>query len=281
MKVEQVKRLMIELGISPNKQLGQNFLVSELVIERIVSQVRRMSFASVVEIGPGLGSLTEKLLEVANERACPFTLIELDAKLAAYWLGRGLQVHHEDALHVDWQSLQLQKGLLVSNLPYQISSSIVIDRSVFPEGIESMILMFQKEVAQRICARSGSKEYGLLSVIAQSYWKIENLVDAGPKEFYPSPKIASRVLVFSRDQVAANLDPKYLKFVKAAFAQRRKLLWKNIESFSTSFKISGDKVKAILEESGHSTQVRAENLSPAEFIGLFNRLMSYRNIDGN
>ena len=103
-----------------------------------------------------------------------------------------------DALKFSWSDLESVPTCLVSNLPYQISSSLVIEVSTVADSVEEMILMFQKEVAQKIKSQPGDKDYGILSVIAQSFWDVEKICDAAPACFYPAPKVASRVLDFRR-----------------------------------------------------------------------------------
>ena len=145
---DELTARMQSLGIEPKRSLGQNFLISERVVAKIIETVERLGKArpALIEVGPGLGSLTESLLTLEK----PLTLLELDKSLARFWRERGGDVMEGDALKLDWRTLNLPQGtLFVSNLPYQISSSLVVERSVEPAGIEVMILMFQKEVAQR------------------------------------------------------------------------------------------------------------------------------------
>ena len=257
---------MEELGISPKKSLGQNFLVGKHVVLAITQAAKNLAPKSVVEIGPGLGAITEFLRQDFSD----FQVLELDKKLCEYWREKQLRVLEGDALQCDWSALNLSEpACLVSNLPYQISSSIVIDRSIYPHKISSMILMFQKEVAERITASCDDDEYGLLSVIAQSFWKINKVCDAGPREFYPPPKIASRVLQFKALELSNEYykqkPEEYLKFVKQAFAQRRKMLTKNLN-------ISKEVLSAHLQSLGFRDDVRAEKLSPKDFQKLFEYL---------
>ncbi len=270
---EKIIQRLAEMGIEPKRSLGQNFLTSDRVVERILKAAKLKPYSCLLEVGPGLGALTEDLLLL--EPKMPFKLIELDKNFAAFWrAGDSLEVFEGDALRLNWADLHLPEGtLLVSNLPYQISSSLVIERSVENYGITRMILMFQKEVAQRLTAKAKSKEYGLLTVIAQIFWNIENLLEAAPGEFYPSPQIASRVLIFEALKGADDFDKKlFLRFVKASFAQRRKLLSKNILD---GYFHSKEKA-AILEETftrlGLKLQCRAEELDPALFLRLYKEL---------
>lgn len=256
--LDQLKVRMTEMGISPNKLLGQNFLVSENVINKIIMAAVEEKADHYIEVGPGPGALTDRL----ESHGIKPQLIEMDRKIAAYWETRDFSVIQGDALKQDWsQLIGSAKTCFVSNLPYQISSSIVIDRSVDESGLDSMILMFQKEVAERIVAPEGGKDYGLLSVIAQSFWDIEKVTEAGPKDFYPPPKVASRVLKFKRKETDIN-GPSLLKLVKAAFAQRRKKLTKNLKVLSG---IDISDVESKLENWGLATTARAEELSVEQF----------------
>lgn len=257
--VEKVKQHLFKLGGEPKRSLGQNFLVSEHVIEKILKQVAEFKPEHIVEVGPGLGALTEGLLAMTPH----LDVIELDSAFAGYWREKGLRVTEQDALKVDWDSLiQGKKVLFVSNLPYQISSSIVIERCLGQNSIYAMILMFQKEVAQRLMALPKTSQYGMLSVVAQANWSIRTLLEAGTKDFYPSPKIASRVLVFERKPAQFN-QRMLLKVAKAAFAQRRKMLTKNLMALNSS--VDWDKV---FMEKGWNVKARAEELSPADYIQL-------------
>ncbi|MCB0366755.1 MAG: ribosomal RNA small subunit methyltransferase A [Bdellovibrionaceae bacterium] len=267
---EDIQDKLAQLGSSPKRSLGQNFLIDENIVKRIVEAVKGCQPNSLVEVGPGLGSLTERLrgLDV------PLLLIELDREFAGLWRGEGLELLEEDALMVDWNSLNLAQGTtLVSNLPYQISSSIVIDRCLGPLAIESMVLMFQKEVAQRIMAGPKTKEYGLLSVVAQLFWRVRAVCEAGPRCFWPAPQVASRVLLFNRLEDAPNCSGQaLLRFVKAAFSHRRKILWKNLSGEYSRFGVEMDLALRVGQDLGLGHQVRAEELSPRQFRLLFEEL---------
>jgi 16S rRNA (adenine1518-N6/adenine1519-N6)-dimethyltransferase len=276
-KRDQLLEKIRQMGVGPKRSLGQNFLISDHVIDRILENafdVGESSFWSkserareILEIGPGLGALTEGLIEGTTERGLSFKVIELDRKFADYWRGREIPVIEADALQLDWRELKLTPGTrLISNLPYQISASLVIDRSVWPSGIASMILMFQKEVAKRIAAKEKSEDYGLLSVIAQLAWNIETVCEAGPQDFFPPPRVASRVLRFSRKPEAPNDQEfaSFLKFAKRAYSHRRKLLASNL----SGSKESRASLELILNSMGFSKTVRAEELSPYQLFDL-------------
>lgn len=265
---QRLQKALESIGIAAKRSLGQNFLVSDVVIGRIIQQVKDFRPEVLVEVGPGPGALTD-ILRGLN---VPLTLIELDRLIAAYWREQGLPVLEEDALRLDWRQFYSdKKAVLVSNLPYQISSSIVIDRSIENQGLEHMVLMFQKEVAQRIRAPAKSEHYGLLSVIAQVFWKTETVTEAGPRDFAPPPRVASRVLAFSRLPVPLQQRRAFLNFVKAAFAQRRKLLKSNLSGLLGQKKITEEQLVSWLAELGFKETARAEELSPEQFVKLYQK----------
>lgn len=244
------------LGIAPKKSLGQNFLVSVAAIEKIAKAVSELNPEYLVEIGPGLGSLTGALLKLK----IPMRLLELDRTFAKYWRDLQVEVIEGDALKWDWNRLKNEETtVLVSNLPYQISSSIVIDRSVQALSLKGMVLMFQKEVAERIVAKPKTEAYGLLSVIAQNFWIIENVLEAGPKDFYPPPRVASRVLRFKPRNDYEGSKKDFLKVVKAGFSHRRKFLLSNLKALSG--KATDENLRLIFDEIKLSHQIRAEELT--------------------
>lgn len=274
---ERLLEKIRQTGTGPKRSLGQNFLISDHVIDRILENAfdfgdsvfwsKAEKPLGMIEVGPGLGALTEGLLEGVKQRGLRFQVIELDRQFAENWRDAGVQVVEADALQADWQGLKLSQGTrLISNLPYQISSSLVIDRSVWPCGLGSMILMFQKEVAKRITAKEKSDDYGLLSVIAQLGWDVEIVCEAGPQDFYPPPRVASRVLRFRRrvDAPAETDFAAFLKFAKKAYAHRRKLLASNLSTGGDS----RARLESILESMGFSKTVRAEELSPWQLLEL-------------
>lgn len=261
---DRLKVRQNELGILAKKSLGQNFLVSDTVIEKIIAAAAEFNHEQVVEIGPGCGALTDILLEKYKN----LKLIELDRSLFDFWKSKGCDIVNVDALQTDWSVYQ--NHLLVSNLPYQISSSLVIDRSLDERPLIGMVLMFQKEVAQRIRATEQSEHYGMLSVMAQEFWQIQTVCDAGPRDFNPPPKIASRVLSFRPRK--SNIDNKaeYLHFIKAAFKQRRRILKTNLAALGPKFNV--DLLADWLIQNKKSDKVRAEELSVLQMNSLYHHL---------
>lgn len=269
-RVVDLRARMKELGIEAKKAFGQNFLVSDHVINKIIEAVATEKIDFLVEIGPGLGALTEGLLELKRN----LRLIELDRDLIQFWRARGLDVTDADALKLDWNALKLPKStLLVSNLPYNISTSLVVDRCFGPLEIEVMVLMFQKEVAERFVAKPRTKEYGLLSVITQLFWQMEKVTNAAPGDFLPPPKVASRVLKMRRRANTRGLDERFLRFLKQGFLYRRKFLLKNLKG--SVHKGGEELIRSSLQAMKLSDKVRAEELSPEQFVELFKRLYEY------
>lgn len=266
-----------ELGISPKRSLGQNFLVGHSVIEKIIDCVKSFSPENIVEVGPGLGALTEPLMQMS----APLKVIELDRTFAKMWRERGLDVREGDALRMDWGAFQVNNATLVSNLPYQISSSLVVERSINPCGINNMVLMFQKEVAQRIVASPKTKEYGLLTVIAQACWEIRLVLEAGPNEFYPPPNVASRVLSFQRRPEIRGDFSKFLNLVKTGFAQRRKLLLSNLKPIYSATGSQREQWEVLLISLGYKSGVRAEEVSVADWLTLYRQFIDLGKTDGH
>lgn len=263
---EKVRLRLQELQIEAKKSLGQNFLVSDHVIQKIIAAATDIPSQKLIEIGPGLGALTDDLLALNR----PTTLIEFDSTIAAYWksrLSNNQQLVEADALRLDWSQLIESETLLVSNLPYQISSSLVIDRSVDDIPLKAMVLMFQKEVAQKIMAKGS--DFGLLSAVAQSFWKIETLLEAGPSDFNPPPKIASRVLVFKRFDRQINAPREYLKFLKACFLHPRKFM---IAGLQERLPFKKDQILTAYEKLGMDPKIRSGQLSVDALIKLHHLL---------
>ena len=263
---ERLMAVLQETGLAAKKSLGQNFLVSDAVIEKIIARAKTFNGAHVIEIGPGPGALTYFLRQFPST----LTLIELDRTMSAYWREKNLIVREEDALRADWGALIKPDTVLVSNLPYQISASLVIDRSLDELPLKGMVLMFQKEVAQRIRAQASTPEYGFLSVIAQTFWMTETVSEAGPRDFQPPPNVASRVLGFTPKTPPVGLDrQKFLEFVKTAFAQRRKLMKSNLSPWLNRRALTVDDLMVALERLRLPATARAEELTPAQFLELY------------
>jgi len=260
---QYIKEKLSELGHLPKKSLGQNFLVSDSVIEKILKAVRKLKPGSLLEIGPGLGSLTKELVRLD----LPLQLLELDRGFVDYWQKQGLDVIAGDALHWHWDlKNRTPPCILVSNLPYQISKSIVVDRCLDETPVFAMVLMFQKEVAQKLKAQVGSEHYGMMSVLAQTFWDLEVVCDASPNDFLPAPKVSSRVLQFQSKTSPVRDRQQFLKFLKGCFRHPRKFMISNLVESAGRPR---EALVPLFSTVALSEKVRAEELSRAQFLALY------------
>ena len=256
MNLQSLKIKLQELDIRPNKKLGQNFLINEAIASGIAKKVQE-SPAPWLEVGPGLGALTEFF----NAKKEQTILIEKDKKLASYWEKKDFKVFCEDALKFNWDQIQTPFTLF-GNLPFQIAGSLVLEMSLRQNSLLKMIFMMQKEVAVRVLARSHTKDYGLLSVIAQTFWKPKLLFSVGKRDFYPVPKVNAWVLEFSPKPLS--LSPvSFLKFIKMTFAHRRKKLIKQLpKEFFVDWEMFFTNQK-------WDFNLRTEELSPPQLLALY------------
>ncbi|MBP0618196.1 16S rRNA (adenine(1518)-N(6)/adenine(1519)-N(6))-dimethyltransferase RsmA [Jiella mangrovi] len=256
-------------GLAPKKSLGQNFLLDLNLTGRIARQALPLGEATVVEVGPGPGGLTRALLA---EGAKKVVAIEKDPRciaaleeIAAHYPGR-LEIISADALTVDLS--ELAKGgtvKIVANLPYNVGTQLLLDwltAEEWPPAWESLTLMFQKEVAQRIVAAPGSNHYGRLSVLAGWRARAAILFDVSPAAFTPPPKVTSSIVqLVPREAPMPAALPKLETVTAAAFGQRRKMLRQSLKA------LGGE---ALLTRVGIDPQRRAETLSVDEFVRLAN-----------
>lgn len=253
------------------KRFGQNFLRDQNVIRAIIAAARLGPDDKVVEIGPGRGALTHILApEVAEMH-----LMEIDRDLAAEWetsTQAGVKVHTGDALQLEWRSFLCDPPYkLVANLPYNISSQILFKVIEHRELFSTLVLMFQKEVAQRLRAQPGTKNYGILTVLCQLWFDVEPVISVGPQAFTPQPKVDSEVLRFTNLEEPRVLvdDPRlFIRVVKAAFAQRRKTLRNTLQSQG----FDAEDVDTAAAKIELDLKRRGETLELKEFATLSNAL---------
>lgn len=271
---------------SSNKaKLGQNFLADSRAAERIVAALGEIGQSLVVEIGPGRGALTEKLVQKAGR----VIAIELDRMLATqlriqYSRYPQVEVLEGDVLKIDFRTVlhrtigplgdlrpeKPERARLLGNLPYYITSDILLHLFEFHDQFELMVIMVQREVAERIAAKPGSRDYGLLSATAQLYTQVEKLFTLPPGAFSPPPKVHSSVL---RLRVAPRFEElnvkaeEFIDFLKLAFAMKRKTLLNNLKK-----RYSEEQVRSALKQAGVRADVRAEALSLENSAGIFRAL---------
>ena len=259
MNTQELKLFLNQQNWRPLKRFGQNFLINPQRVEQIVHIVKKQK-PPFVEVGPGSGALTRHF---DNKN---ILLIERDKKIAFYWKDKDYSVLSADVLKLDWLQSFPKKCTVFGNLPYQIAGSFILKSCLHQKQIQSMVLMMQKEVAQRVSAKPKSKDYSLLSVLSQTFWLISPRLLVPKTDFYPQPKVEGKLLEFQAKKIKSNLDPSlFLKFVKTAFALKRKKLIKKI----ISQEISETQIKAIFQKLNLSDRCRAEELSPKQFIDLY------------
>lgn len=244
------------------KSLGQHFLKDENISRKIVQALQEHPFQQLLEVGPGGGALTKYLIALPGIH---FKCVELDDEKVA-WLLQQYPVLEGKIIHQSVLDMGLPfagRFTVVGNFPYNISSQILFKMLEWKEQLESMTGMFQKEVAQRVAAREGSKVYGVTSVLVQAFFKVEYLFEVDEKAFNPPPKVKSAVirLLPLQEPVVMKSEQAFFRLVKMAFNQRRKTLRNAVKSLFTTEVLQDD----IFNK-------RAEQLSVQDFAALSFRM---------
>jgi 16S rRNA (adenine1518-N6/adenine1519-N6)-dimethyltransferase len=257
-----------EGDVKAKKHLGQHFLTDESVAEKIADTLSYNGYSHVLEIGPGMGVLTKYLLKKEPE----IHVIEIDRESVAYlhehYPALEGKIHEKDFLKYDiGEIFGRDQFAIIGNFPYNISTQIVFKMLELREYIPEFSGMFQKEVAQRICEKEGSKTYGILSVLVQAFYEAEYLFTVPPSVFNPPPKVDSGVLRLSRkEDFSLPVDEKlFFRVVKTAFQQRRKTLRNSLKTFDLPENIKEDSIFGL----------RPEQLSTARFIELTQKIQPY------
>ena len=270
------RELLSELGTAPNRTLGQNFLVDKNALDRIISIAEVQNDDCVLEIGPGLGALTCRLVSNAGR----VTAIEKD-KILAQFLPSKIGVEHfhlieGDALRVNWNELGFpEEGVkIVANLPYSISKPFM--RRVYEEWrphLKTATLMLQKEVAQRLVAAPNTDAYGPMAIMAALYSETKIAFNLAPGAFWPPPDVASSVVhirLLAQPTIALADEKFFWDVVRAAFAQRRKQLINTLRAVTTDKEV----LQSALESANIDPMRRGETLSLQEFALLSEKLKS-------
>lgn len=278
--LQQVKLICKTQNIRPERNKGQNFLINLDVIDKIIKASGVTKNDMVLEVGPGLGILTEKLVAQAKK----VVSVELDKKLfdflqVKFLATDNLELVNEDILKTTLTDLSLQEGKykIVANLPYNITSIFLRG---FMSGVSrpsDMTLLLQKEVAQRICAGKGGSS--LLSISIQLYGQPEIIDYVSQKDFYPSPEVDSAILKISNikskqqvDKFLAGISQEdFWRIVRISFSAKRKQLQNNL---SAGLKIPAEDVKKLLKKANFNPQARAQNLDVNDYIALTGILTS-------
>jgi 16S rRNA (adenine1518-N6/adenine1519-N6)-dimethyltransferase len=268
---EEVRSAFKDSEFRPSKRWGQNFLIDHNIIESILRLVELSPEDQIIEIGPGLGFLTRRLLETASK----VWAVEVDAFLVD-WLKRSavgghprLQLIHDDILKVQLDEIwPAHKVKLVANLPYSISTPVLFRLFDWRHHFSSLVLMMQKEVADRIASGPGTKAYGTLSVWSQIHGRIVERVPVSPAAFYPRPGVRSTILkieLYPELLISVNELPLLRGLVRSAFGQRRKTLG---NALSTWLKQGRNDIESFLRAEGVDPRRRGETLSVEEFLRL-------------
>lgn len=266
------------------KKFGQNFLIDTRVLEEIIDAAEITKDDFVLEIGPGIGTMTQYLCEAARE----VVAVEIDTNLipilkdtlSAY---DNVEVLNQDILKVDIASLAKERNndkpiKVVANLPYYITTPIIMGLFESRVPIDSITIMVQKEVADRMQEGPGSKEYGALSLAVQYYAKPEIVVNVPPSCFMPQPKVGSAVIRLTRhEQSPVEVEDEKLMFqvIRASFNQRRKTLANGLNNFG-SFGLSKEEIQSCIEELGVPVNIRGEALSLEQFAELSNIIHTHK-----
>lgn len=272
---EETQAILNTYKIQANKNLGQNFLIDDCVIEKIIESSNIEKEDLIIEIGPGLGVLTERLLKKSNN----VVVIELDKKMIEilqnrFCLNRNLEIINDDVLKVDLEKLiknkkeqtNINKVKIVANLPYYISTPIIMKLLENRLEISEIIVMVQKEVAQRLGTETGKREAGAITYAVEYYAQATPIIDVPKESFIPSPKVESQVIKLEvRQNPKIEVEDEKLLFniIQKSFMQRRKTLSNAL--INNKILDSKEKVEKMFKTLEIPSNVRGENLTLEEF----------------
>ncbi len=275
---EETKYIMNKYNIKANKSLGQNFLINEEVIDKIISSSQIDKEDLVIEIGPGLGTLTKCLLEKAEKVLC----IELDKKMVnilnnRFSLYKNFEILNQDVLKVDLKNIiqkekkdgNIKKVKVVANLPYYITTPIIMKLLEEELDLDSITVMIQKEVADRLIAIPGEKQTGAITYTVHYYASAEGIIDVPNTSFIPEPEVTSKVIKLNiRKQPSVIVNNKEIMFriIKCAFMQRRKTLLNAL--VNTKVFLNKEEGIKILNKLNIDVNSRAENLTLQDYANI-------------
>ena len=276
---EETKYILKKYGITANKSLGQNFLINQEVIDSIIEKAEISKKDLVIEIGPGLGTLTKELLDKSGK----VVAIELDNRMIEILIDRfklydNFELINEDVLKVDLNKI-IKEGLksgfksakIVANLPYYITTPIIMKLLEENLEIESITVMIQKEVADRLIEVPGGKNTGAITYAIYYYAESEEVLKVAPDSFIPEPSVESKVIklnIRKEKPVQVKEEELMFKIIKYAFMQRRKTLVNALEK-SDIFK-SKNEILEILKKVGLNDKIRGEAMSLEDFVNITN-----------
>lgn len=285
----RTRALLDQYQFDFKKSLGQNFLIDVNIIQRIIDASQIDDKTGVIEIGPGMGSLTEQLAKNAKK----VLAFEIDQRLIPVLKDTlsdydNVTVINEDILKANVKEAvqahlaDCDRIMVVANLPYYITTPILLNLMAQSLPIDGYVVMMQKEVGERLNAEVGTKAYGSLSIVAQYYTETSKVLTVPKTVFMPPPNVDSIVVKLmkrSEPIVAVNDEDRFFKLTKAAFSQRRKTIANNYQSLFEEGKQKKDVIKTWLEESGIDPRRRGETLSIKEFAHLYNNLKKFPELE--
>ena len=271
---EETKAILNKYHLRANKKLGQNFLINEDVINNIVEGAEISKEDVIIEIGPGIGSLTKALIANAKK----VISIELDSNMvdilkARFGIFDNFEVIYGDVLKTNLADLieEYDSVKVVANLPYYITTPIIMKLLEDRLKLKSITVMVQKEVAERICSTCKDREYGAITVSVQYYASPSIMMDVLKENFMPSPEVDSSVIkldLLERPRVDVKDEKMFFRLVKGAFTQRRKTIYNSL----TCCGKSKEEIGKILYKLNINTKLRAENLSIEQYAQIANML---------
>ncbi|MFZ6066732.1 16S rRNA (adenine(1518)-N(6)/adenine(1519)-N(6))-dimethyltransferase RsmA [Staphylococcus saprophyticus] len=285
----RTKALLNQYGFNFKKSLGQNFLIDVNIIHNIIDASDIDEQTGIIEVGPGMGSLTEQLAKSAKK----VMAFEIDQRLIPVLKDTmgpydNVTVINEDILKADIAHYvtehlaDCEKIMVVANLPYYITTPILLNLMQQKLPIDGYVVMMQKEVGERLNAQVGTKAYGSLSIVAQYYTETSKVLTVPKSVFLPPPNVDSIVVkLMKRPTPIVDIDDenKFFKMTKAAFSQRRKTINNNYQSLFVNGKVNKEKILEWLEATGIDPRRRGETLSIKEFANLYNELQNFTELE--
>ena len=269
--IQTTKYLLNKYELLAKKSLGQNFIVDSNIIDRLIAHAKLSKDVAVIEVGPGLGSLTQELINHAGK----VVSIEIDQNMVEILSDlfkdkEKFQLIYSDILQFDLESLvkqlksEYKEVIIVANLPYYITSEILIKLFKLQDKVDTVMLMVQREFAQRLTAQKNSKDYRTLTVLAQTFYKSKIIMRISKHVFYPRPNVDSAIILMkAKDSEVVDLTA-YVAFIEMCFTQKRKNIYNNLRS-----SLGEDLSKLILEKSGVEARERASDLDLSKFLEMY------------
>jgi 16S rRNA (adenine1518-N6/adenine1519-N6)-dimethyltransferase len=284
----RTKEILDQYGFSFKKSLGQNFLIDTNILRKIVDAAEISAETGAIEIGPGIGALTEQLAR----RAKKVVAFEIDQRLLPILADTlspygNVRIIHQDVLKADIHQViadeftNVADIMVVANLPYYVTTPIVMRLLTDHLPIRGMVVMLQKEVADRLAAKPGTKDYGSLSIAVQYYTEAEVVMTVPRTVFIPQPNVDSAVIrLIKRKQppVAVNDETFFFQVVRASFAQRRKTILNNLVNNLPNGKAMKEQIESSLANANIDPRRRGETLTMEEFAALSNALRNIINL---